>query len=41
MRRAANIDYDAAWTEFAKKNKNAADGMMHVVILPNYKVEDL
>lgn len=40
MRQAANTNWTRQWDEFVKKNPGIDEGLLHVVILPNYKEDE-
>lgn len=40
LRKAVTENWGKKWQEFLKKNPNADEGMLHIVILPNYKEDE-
>ena len=40
LRKAVTENWTKKWQEFLKKNPNADEGMLHIVILPNYKEDE-
>ena len=40
MQRAAKQDFTGMWTEYKEDHPGCDDGMLHIVVLPNYKEEE-
>ena len=40
MRAAVAIDWDKEWQNFLRKNPGCEQGMLHIVVLPNYAEEE-
>ena len=40
LRKAVTENWTKKWEDFLKKNPNADEGMLHIVVLPNYKEDE-
>lgn len=40
LRKAVEENWTKKWQDFLKKNPNADEGMLHIVVLPNYKEDE-